>query len=114
MTEKLNQEVKTCLSLTKLLNVQQQKESRILMLRPCVVCVCVHVVEMGRVQLTALEQQDGYLSQVKVDEVARLVGNVGAEVASDNAVPCWVVFFVKLFLDECGDVLRAKMKREKF
>lgn len=57
-------------------------------------------------KLTALEQQDGYLAQVEVDEVARLVGHVRSEVAANDAMPGRVVLLVELFLDECGDVLR--------
>ena len=33
-----------------------------------------------------------------------LMGDVGAEVAADDAVPCGVVLLVKLLLDEGGDV----------
>lgn len=60
----------------------------------------------GAGKLTALEQQDGYLAQVEVDEVARLVGHVRSEVAANDAMPGRVVLLVELFLDECGDVLR--------
>ena len=48
--------------------------------------------------------------QVEVDKVTRLVGNVWAEVATDDAMPCWVVFFVEFFLDVCSDVLRKGKK----
>ena len=34
----------------------------------------------------------------------RLVGDVGSEVTSDDAMPCGVVFLVKLFLDVRGNV----------
>lgn len=34
-----------------------------------------------------------------------LVGDIAAEVPSDDAVPGWVVLLVELFLDESGDVL---------
>jgi hypothetical protein len=55
--------------------------------------------------LTALEQEDGHLAQVEIDEVARLVRHVGAEVASDDAVPGRVVLLVELLLDVGRDVL---------
>ena len=52
-----------------------------------------------------LEEKDGDLSKIEVDEVLGLVGDVGAEVTAHNAVPGWVVLFVELLLDERGDVL---------
>lgn len=55
--------------------------------------------------LTALEQEDGHLSQVEVDEVPGLVGHVAPKIPSNNAVPGGVVLLVKLFLDECSNIL---------
>jgi len=55
--------------------------------------------------LTGLEEEDGDLAEVKVDEVLRLVCDVAAEVTADDAMPGWVVFLVELLLDVCGDVL---------
>jgi len=52
-----------------------------------------------------LEKKDGDLTQVEVDEVLRLVGDVAAEVAPDDAMPRRVVLFVELFLDVSRDVL---------
>merc|ERR1719183_1820000 len=54
---------------------------------------------------SGLEEEDGDLTKVEVDEVLGLVGDVGAEVTADNAVPGWVVLFVELLLDEGSDVL---------
>lgn len=56
-------------------------------------------------ELTALEQQNGNLSQVEVNEVASLVRYIRSKVSSNNAMPCWVVFFVKFLLNVCGNVL---------
>eukprot|EP00002_Diphylleia_rotans_P021383 TRINITY_DN4161_c0_g3_i1.p2 TRINITY_DN4161_c0_g3~~TRINITY_DN4161_c0_g3_i1.p2 ORF type:complete len:148 (-),score=24.43 TRINITY_DN4161_c0_g3_i1:34-477(-) len=55
------------------------------------------------VQLTGLEEQNGDLAEIKVDKVFALVSDVRAEVATDDAMPCWVVFFVKLLFDVAGD-----------
>lgn len=65
-----------------------------------------------RGELTTLEQQDSNLSQVEVDEMARLVCHIAAEVATDYTMPSWVVLFVELLLDESCNVL-WKEKREK-
>jgi hypothetical protein len=45
------------------------------------------------------------LTEVEVDEVLGLVGDVGAEVTADDAVPSGVVLLVELLLDVGGDVL---------
>jgi len=55
--------------------------------------------------LSGLEEEDGNLAEVEVDEVLGLVGDVGAEVAAHDAVPGGVVLLVELLLDEGGDVL---------
>merc|ERR1712071_676586 len=55
--------------------------------------------------LTRLEEEDGDLSKVEVDEMLGLVGDVRAEVSAGDAVPSWVVLLVELFLDERGNVL---------
>lgn len=69
----------------------------------CCVCVCVDGDDGAK--LTTLKQQNGYLAQVEVDEVTRLVGDVRSEVAANDAMPCWIVLFVELLLDVSGDVL---------
>lgn len=43
-----------------------------------------------------LEQQDGHLTQVEVDEMLGLVSHVAAKVPPNDAVPGWIVFLVKL------------------
>ena len=53
---------------------------------------------------TRFEKEDSNLTEVEVDEVLGLVGNVGTEVSAHDAMPGWVVLFVEFFLDEGGDV----------
>ena len=53
---------------------------------------------------TRLKQQDGNLSQVEIDEMLRLVCHVATEVSADDAMPGWVVFFVKLLFDISSNV----------
>ena len=54
---------------------------------------------------TRFEEEDSNLTEVEVDEVLGLMGNVGTEVSAHDAMPGWVVLFVEFFLDESGDVL---------
>jgi len=52
-----------------------------------------------------LENQDGDLSEVEVDEVFGLVCDVTSEVTAHDDVPGGVVLLVELLLDVGGDVL---------
>jgi len=52
-----------------------------------------------------LEQQNGDLAEVEVDEMLRLVCDVAAEVAANDAVPRRIVLLVELFLDVGSNVL---------
>ena len=52
-----------------------------------------------------LEEEDGDLAHVKVDEVFGFVGDVGAEVPAHDTVPGGVVLLVELFFDVGCDVL---------
>jgi len=55
--------------------------------------------------LSALEEEDGYLPQVKVNEMSCFVRHVTSKVASNDAMPRGVVLFVKLLLDKRSNVL---------
>uniref|UniRef100_A0A3B3WJ31 Uncharacterized protein n=1 Tax=Poecilia mexicana TaxID=48701 RepID=A0A3B3WJ31_9TELE len=57
--------------------------------------------------LTGLEQQNGYLTQVEVNEMLGLMSNIAPKVPPNNAVPCRVVFLVKL-LDVFFNVVLLK------
>merc|ERR1719330_2040076 len=54
--------------------------------------------------LSGLEQQNRDLAQVEVDEVLCLVCDVGPKVAPNDGMPCGIVLFVELLLDEGGDI----------
>jgi len=55
--------------------------------------------------LTGLEEQNGHLTQVEIDEMFGLVRHVTSEISSDDAMPSWIEFFVELFFNIGGDVL---------
>ena len=55
--------------------------------------------------LAALEEQNGDLSEIEVNEMPSLVCHVGPEVSADDAMPGRVVLLVELLLDVGGDVL---------
>ena len=45
--------------------------------------------------LAALEQKDGNLTQIEINEVPGFVSDVGPKITADDAMPCWVVFFIE-------------------
>ena len=49
--------------------------------------------------LSAFEQKNCNLSKIEINEMSRFMGNVWPKIPSDNTMPCWVVFFIELFLD---------------
>lgn len=53
---------------------------------------------------TWLEQQNGYLSHVEVDEVFGFVSDIGSEVSAYNTMPGGVVLLIKFFLDVRGNI----------
>jgi len=55
--------------------------------------------------LTGLEEQNGDLAEVEIDEVLCFVCYVAAKVTTDDAMPGWIVFLVEFLLDVCGNVL---------
>jgi len=60
---------------------------------------------MMGIRLSTLEQEDGNLAQIEVNEVASLMGHVAPEITPNDAVPCGVVLLVELLLYECRNVL---------
>lgn len=54
--------------------------------------------------LTTFEEQHGNLSDVEVNEVMCFMSDVGAKISADHAVPCRIVFPIKLFFYVCSNV----------
>merc|ERR1740137_426421 len=54
--------------------------------------------------LTRLEEENCHLAQVEVDKVLGFMSNIASKIPSNNSMPCWVVLFVELLLDECCNV----------
>jgi hypothetical protein len=46
--------------------------------------------------LLGLEEEDGAMAKVEVDEVFGFVGNEGSEISAYNAVPCWAFTLIEL------------------
>ena len=63
------------------------------------------LLEGGVGSSARLEQKDGDLTKVEVDEVLGLMRHVRTEVTADDCVPGGVVLFVEFLLDERGNVL---------
>jgi len=61
-----------------------------------------------RWRLSSLEEEDGLLADVEVDE-SNLVGDVGSELGADDGVPRGAVFVVESLLDGESDVLLQLM-----
>ena len=60
-----------------------------------------------------LPEEDPYLAPVEEYEVLGLVGNIGAEAAPHDAVPCRVVHGVELGLEDVCDVIQDSLLLER-
>merc|ERR1719495_2966984 len=61
-------------------------------------------VFLKRWRLSGLEEKDGLLANVEVDE-SNLIGDIGSELGSDDAVPGGAMFIIESLLDGENDVL---------
>ena len=66
----------------------------------------VERVQRLETDLSTFKEEDGYLAQVKVNEMSCLVRHIAAKIASNDTVPRGVVFLIKFLFDVCGDVLQ--------
>ena len=58
--------------------------------------------------LSALEKQDCYLAQVKIYKMSCFVCHIASKITAYNAMPRWIVFFIKFFLNIGCNVLKRK------
>jgi hypothetical protein len=66
------------------------------------------------VGLLRLEEQDGAVAEVEVDEMLGLVRDKAAKVASHDAVPSGALSIIERFLDVLRDVLFNMVLRHSF
>lgn len=64
-----------------------------------IVCMYGQLIMKTSIPSAGLEEQDGHLTQVEINEVFGLMSHVASEVPSNNTVPGRVIFLVKLL---CG------------
>lgn len=55
---------------------------------------------------STLKKQNGHLSQVKINEMFRLVCHIRTKVTANDAMPSGIVLLVKFFLNEGGNILQ--------
>ena len=61
----------------------------------------------------SLPEEDTYLAPVEEYEVLGLVGDIGAEAAPHDAIPCRVVHGVELGLEDVRDVVQDSLLLER-
>lgn len=59
------------------------------------------------ISLSALKEENGYLSQIEIDKMSCFVRHVTAEITSYDAMPRRVVLLIELLLDKCRNILKT-------
>ena len=56
--------------------------------------------------LSTFEEKDRYLTQVKIDKMSCFMCYIASKVTAYDAMPRWIIFFIKFFLNEGCNVLK--------
>lgn len=64
------------------------------------------IQEDRETSLSALKEENGYLTKVEIDKMSCFVRHVATEITSYNAMPRWIVLLIEFFLDKRRNVLK--------
>mmetsp|Transcript_8254 Transcript_8254/g.12284 ORF Transcript_8254/g.12284 Transcript_8254/m.12284 type:complete len:83 (+) Transcript_8254:166-414(+) len=72
--------------------------------------ICIHIrattiIPESNIVLSRLENQHSNLSKIEVNEVLCLMSDIRPKVSTNNNMPRWVIFLIKLFLYVSRDIL---------
>jgi hypothetical protein len=57
--------------------------------------------------LSALKEENGYLSKIEIDKMSCFMRHVTAKITSYDAMPRWIVLLIEFFLDKCRNILKT-------
>lgn len=60
--------------------------------------------------LSALEEENGHLTQVEIDKMSCFVRYIASKVTSYNAMPRRIVLFIEFFFNKGCNILKERIK----